>query len=242
MFRDVRTVIWKETKEILGQRGRFKGSKAGMLIFLAVFGIVLPLQNGPEWVRSPLVMIYWAWVPFLLARGVVADAFAGERERHTLETLLATRLPDRAILLGKILAITVYGWGLILASQVVATVALTLVHGHGRLLFFAPGVLAAVATIGLLLPLLLTTIGVSLSMNAPTARAAGQRMLVPFLAIYGLPALLPFVGRQLHLSPPAAWLAPGNVVAVTALFCAAATGVAMAVALRSFRRERLVLA
>ena len=67
MLRDMSTVIWKEIKEIFGQRGRFKGGRIGILVFLAVFGIFLPLQNGPDWIRSPLVMIYWAWIPFLLA-------------------------------------------------------------------------------------------------------------------------------------------------------------------------------
>jgi len=139
MLRDMMTVIWKEYRELLGQKGRFKGGKTGMLIFLAVFGVVMPLQNGPAWVSSPLVMIYWAWIPILLASGVVADAFAGERERHTLETLLAGRLPDRAILGGKIGAAVLYGWGLTLACVLMGAVALTAVHGHGKILFYPPG-------------------------------------------------------------------------------------------------------
>ena len=42
----------------------------------------------------------------------IGDAIAGERERHTLETLLASRMPDRAILLGKVIAIVLYAWGM----------------------------------------------------------------------------------------------------------------------------------
>ena len=71
---------------------------------IAVFGVFLPLQNGASWVTSPITMVYWAWMPLMLVTGVIADSFAGERERHTLETLLASRLPDRAILLGKVAA------------------------------------------------------------------------------------------------------------------------------------------
>jgi ABC-type Na+ efflux pump permease subunit len=41
---------------------------------------------------------------------MITDSIAGERERQTLETLLASRLPDRAILLGKVAAITLLGW------------------------------------------------------------------------------------------------------------------------------------
>ena len=35
---------------------------------------------------------------------MIADGIPGERERHTLETLLASRLSDRSILLGKVMA------------------------------------------------------------------------------------------------------------------------------------------
>jgi ABC-2 type transport system permease protein len=110
MINDITTIIWKEIKEIFLQRPNFRGGWAGLLVLLAVFGIFIPLQSGPAWVSSPANLAIWSWVPYLLVSGVVADSFAGERERHTLETLLASRLSDRAILFGKIGAALVYGW------------------------------------------------------------------------------------------------------------------------------------
>ena len=47
----------------------------------------------------------------MMVSSLVADSFAGERERHTLETLLASRLPDRAILAGKLLVPVAVAWG-----------------------------------------------------------------------------------------------------------------------------------
>ena len=71
-----------------------RGGRFSLVILVGVFGVFLPLQSGAEWVQSPATVFYWGWVPLMLVGGAVADSFAGERERHTLETLLASRLPD----------------------------------------------------------------------------------------------------------------------------------------------------
>lgn len=115
MTRDILTVMWKEWKELLWAGGLLRGGRVSLLIMLAIFGVFLPYQTGRAWVESAAPLFYWAWLPLMLVAGVVADSFAGERERHTLETLLASRLPDRAILVGKLAAAVTYGWGLVLA-------------------------------------------------------------------------------------------------------------------------------
>src|SRR5215207_5614395 len=96
MLTDISTVIWKEWKEFLGQRSTL----LSMLFFLAVFAGLLPLQAGERWVDSPLSVANLVFVPLFFVLTVIADSFAGERERHTLDTLLASRLTDRAILFG----------------------------------------------------------------------------------------------------------------------------------------------
>jgi len=87
---DAGTVIWKEWSELIGQGG-LRG-KRGIVHFALAFGIVLPLNNGPSWITSPMTAIAWYWVPMFLVTTVIGDAFAGERERHPLEPLLASRL------------------------------------------------------------------------------------------------------------------------------------------------------
>jgi hypothetical protein len=47
MIIDILTVLWKEIKEILLQRGRFRGGWVGLLFIIGVFGIIMPLQFGP---------------------------------------------------------------------------------------------------------------------------------------------------------------------------------------------------
>lgn len=243
MFRDMSTVIWKEIKEIFGQRGRFKGGKIGILVFLAVFGIFLPLQNGPDWIRSPLVMIYWAWIPFLLASGVVADSFAGERERHTLETLLASRLPDRAILAGKIGAAVLYAWGLTLICVLAGAAAITAVHGQGRILFYAAPTAAGIAGLTFLVALLASGLGVLVSLRAATVRQAQQMFSVAFLLMFIPLFVLPMLPAAVKakLMAAASGLNAATAALAVVLLLAVADAVILLIADSRFRRNRLIL-
>ena len=72
MISDILTILWKEYKEMFIQRPNLRGGWVGMLIFTGVFGILLPAETGAEWVTSPVNLVYWAWVPFLLVSSVVA--------------------------------------------------------------------------------------------------------------------------------------------------------------------------
>ena len=100
MMQDIATIVWKELKEYMGQG---EGRRAGpmRLAFIVVIGVLFAARSptfGASW-KTVWIMAYMANV---IALSVVPDSFAGERERHTLETLLASRLSDRAILLGKV--------------------------------------------------------------------------------------------------------------------------------------------
>ena len=84
------------------------------MVVVIIFGIFAPLIAGRLWLDYPIVQWLWSWLPLAMSAGMVADTFAGERERDTLEALLASRLPDRAIVLGKVAAVAVYGWAITL--------------------------------------------------------------------------------------------------------------------------------
>ena len=136
MIGDVLTVVWKEWRELLQVGGTVRGGRLSLVILVAVFGVFLPLQSGAEWVQSPVTVFYWGWVPLMLVGSAVADSFAGERERHTLETLLASRLPDSAILLGKMAAAISYGWGLVLVMLALSLVTVNVAARTGPWLLF----------------------------------------------------------------------------------------------------------
>ena len=77
---------------MLLQHGGIRSGILPMVIVpLGLLGVMLPWQMGRAWIESPLSLAVWAWMPLMLMAGLIADSFAGERERHTLETLLASR-------------------------------------------------------------------------------------------------------------------------------------------------------
>jgi ABC-2 type transport system permease protein len=241
---DVWTVAWKETKEIIALSGSVRGGRFGVILMLAVFGVLLPLQNGASWVTSPITMVYWAWVPLMLVTGMIADAFAGERERHTLETLLASRLPDEAILFGKVAAAVAYGLGSMLAMFLCGLVTVNIAFGHGHLLLYPWMSIAAALVGGLLTAGLAASAGVLVSLRAATVRQAAQTlsialMLCIFVPAFGIPAL-PKPWRSALLSAASTMSVRQWIAAAFVILILADAGLLTA-AMARFKRARLIL-
>lgn len=245
MISDVWTVMWKEWKELLFQRASMRSGALTLLIVIGVFGIILPMQQGKDWVASPLVLLLSGWVSFLSVANVVADSFAGERERHTLETLLASRLSDRAILLGKFCTAVSYGWGITLLVLLLGLFAVNLAYDRSDLVY--QGVIGwGSGGIGLLSAGLAASAGVLISLHAPTVRQAQQTlsltaMLLP-VALYALVYGCQVLSIDRH----------ALVAAITATSMAEIVCIAMAVltvldigllamAMARFKRSRLIL-
>jgi ABC-2 type transport system permease protein len=242
-MKDIITIVKKEWKEILLQSQGFRGGRLGLLFFVAVFGVLLPLQTGREWINSPTNLFIWGWIPFLLVSGVVADSFAGERERHTLETLLASRLSDRSILTGKLLAALGYGWGITMLSLLIALITINIAYGKGELLIFSWRMAFGIIGISLLVSSLAAGLGVLISLRAATVRQAQQTFSMAFFIFFIPFFLLPVlpeewkirVGELLSRADPqsAVLIVMGVLVVIdVALFLAAAA---------RFQRTRLIL-
>ena len=246
MIGDIATVMWKEWRELLpvGAAARGRNRAWSLLVVLLVFGIFLPLQSGREWVESPLTLLYWGWVPLFMVTSVIADAFAGERERHTLETLLATRLPDTAILLGKLLTAVLYGWGLAAASLLLGLITVNLTSWSGTFLFYSPLVLVGGTVLGLLTAGLAAGVGVLVSLRASSVRQAAQTMsiaimLLLFVPIFGFQALpratqAGLITSAQQVNATAALLVAGGALLLVDI-------VVYGVARLRFRRDRLAL-
>jgi ABC-type Na+ efflux pump permease subunit len=71
---------------------------------------------------APLFLI----VPLMVAGGVAADSFAGERERKTLEALLYTPLTDLELFAGKVAAAWVMALGVALGGFLAYTLTVNL--------------------------------------------------------------------------------------------------------------------
>ncbi len=193
---DLVTMIWKEWKDVLFQGGGWK-SWIRPLFMLAIAGVYLPLQSGRLWLSlTPIALFVLLWIPFFLIISVIGDAFAGERERHTLETLLASRMPDRAILLGKVLIAVAYGMGLLLGSLLLGLVLVNLTHAQGAWQFYPSDLLLGIILLGLAVNTLGAGAGVLISLRSQTVRQAQQvlsigTVILTFGGGFALNALLP---------------------------------------------------
>lgn len=243
MMRDIWTVMWKELKELFARQGRFSGGITNFILVLVVFGVVMPWQLGRAWVDSPMMLLYWGWVPLTLLSNVVIDAFAGERERHTLETLLASRLPDRAILFGKMLAAIAYGLAVTVCSLVLGIVTVNILVGQGALLLYPAATLAGALVASVLGATLIAGLGVLVSLHSASVRQASQMMgvavllvgLAPGLAIRGIAQ---YWKAHSHTTNPFEMAILG--FAMIAVFVVVDAGLIGATMMR-FRRSRLLL-
>jgi ABC-2 type transport system permease protein len=244
MDSDFITVLQKELKEIALERSS-GGSGFRPLILVAVLGVFVPLRMGPERFFSVSGLLAPTLFAAVVVTAVIADSFAGERERHTLETLLATRLSDRSILFGKIAASVAYGCLISISCVLAGAITVNASNWHGQVLVFHD---AASWLILLLGPPLLSgaigTAGVLVSLHATTVRGAQQTlgvglMVVIFGTIFG--------GNRLPIEWKA-WLAQAIATWPQANLVLAGAGLLLAVdlmflfaAVVRFQRPKLVL-
>ncbi len=248
MLADIWTVAWKDWQEMLRLGGSVRSGALRLLLLPAIMGIFVPLQTGGDWVARPEALLGNAYLPAFIALSIVADSFAGERERHTLETLLASRLSERAILLGKVAAVVSLAWGLTLLTLALALVTVNATRGQGPLVLYSP--LLALAAVGLsfLEALAAAGAGVLVSLRAPTVRHAQQTLTFAYLGVTVL-VYAPFL--LWYLSPPLrqvrllrtilASAGPAEVAIAAALALAALSAALLGAAFARFRRARLIL-
>jgi ABC-2 type transport system permease protein len=194
---------------------------------------------GLQWLAlTPIVMGLVIYVPFTVILSFVGDAIAGERERHTLETLLASRISDRAILLGKLIVTTSYAWGTSLLGLLLGLVVANLSAGQGNWQFYTHGdLLLEALALSLLTSLLGVSGGVLISMHTATVRQAQQILIVATMVLIGggvvVIKVLPTQTIS-SLSDSQIWLIAMAVLAVL-------DAILLGALLVNFRRSRLML-
>jgi len=243
MIADILNVAWKELREILtfgDTRGR---SKFSLVVLILIFGIIFPLQNGRDWIDAPISIMIWGWMPFIWVSGVVADLFAGERERHTLEALLATRLSDQAILFGKLLAALTYGFLLTWVILLVSLITVNIAYGRDGLLFYPPEITLAAFVFSILVSGLSASIGVLVSLRAGSVRQAQQMMSVGMLVLFLPFMLIQFIPERwlISIGNMAENMKPLQVAIGIAVVLLIVETILIAIARRLFQRSKLIL-
>jgi ABC-2 type transport system permease protein len=194
---------------------------------------------GLPWLElSPGVLLVLLIIPFSLIISFIGDAIAGERERHTLETLLASRMPDHAILLGKVIVTVGYAWGIALISLLLGPVVVNLFHGAGGWVFYHPlELFLAALALTLEVSLFATSAGVLISLRVATVRQAQQILIMVMMVL--------ILGLLLAISVLPADLFSGWSYAQFLLLAGAALAlldaILLGLALVSFQRSRLIM-
>jgi len=234
---DLLTMMWKEAKDLLFQGGWRAWIRPILLV--GILGVYLPLQFGSGWLAlSPIEIFVILWIPFSIIISFIGDAIAGERERHTLETLLASRISDRAILLGKIIVTVGYAWGMALVSLLLGLVLVNLVSGPWSWAFYHPvDVFLEVLALSLLCCVLGVSAGVLISLRSATVRQAQQILSVGTLVLI-------FGGVLALRALPANFISSLSYSQVVLLFIAVIAvldAILLGLSLLSFQRSRLIL-
>ena len=152
-----------------------------LLIPLVLVAIWFPLAQGPDWVTSPVALTA-LMIPTLLVSTTIPDSFAGERERHTLSTLLASRLPDRAVLFGKLAVAVGYGWLVTIVAILLALLTVNAAHWQGHVLLYSPAIVVADVVLSFLLAVFVAGVGILISLRSASVQSA-QQLLVTILLI-----------------------------------------------------------
>jgi ABC-2 type transport system permease protein len=194
MFDDLMTVMWKEQKSLLRSQGSNKKTLLSIFFPVLMLAIVFPLQMSEEWTGAAWSLVAAFLIPMITIGIVVPQAFAGEREKHTLETLLASRLPDQAILFGKLLTAVAAGWGLTLLVMAVSLIPANLLSWTGRVRVFDLDIALADFFVSLLISGAMASLGVLVSLRSKTAQGAQQTLIaalmIPLVILQLVPMLL----------------------------------------------------
>lgn len=235
---DIWTVIWRERKTLFRYRGSRLRTVLSILVPVVMVAVYFPWQME-DWADS-YVSLFSAVVPMMMVLLTVPDSFAGERERRTLGTLLATRLPDRAILFGKLAVSVAVGFWMMLGVLALALVTANTAHWGGQVQFYSVAVLLADLGFGLLLAILIAGAGVLISLRASTVQEAQQLLGVAVMTPPILLGLLALLLRERIEDAVEGIGATQAVLIVMAALAVAGAGLVIAATAR-FRRARLIL-
>lgn len=255
MIRDIRTVMWREWKQQFGRKETLASELVSLVIpvlMMAVMAIYPPLLGGLVWLEAPFSLATSVILPAMIVGMSIVDCFAGERERHTLATLLASRLPDRTILFGKMGAPVLFALTTTLIVHLVSLTTVNVANWDGKILLYSPTIALLNLMFAFLTAMYAASLGVVFSLRAATVQRATQNLLTAVLApivilsfgIAGIGTVFPeswriafetfFVEVVMKADPTqVVWVITGVLVAVD-------LGL-LAVAMTRFRRSRLIL-
>lgn len=199
-FNHIVTVIQKEWRELLKNKAFIT-----YYIYLSVgLGLVIPAFSPiGEYGISDLSLLALLLPAVIIPSTLIADLFAGEKERKTLETLLSAPIAFRDLFWGKILFVFLTSLlisSVIFISTGMVTFAVRIIFTHKWLFPYTQLQLLKTLTLNLGLSITIAALGSYISLMAKQVKSANIFVFVgamPFLApaIY----LIQSKGISVHL-------------------------------------------
>ena len=157
-------------------------------------GVQVQIMSLNPTQQSIYVMLVYFFAPFFLiipvmsSSVIAADSFAGEKERNTLEALLATPLTDSELLLGKILVSFIPGMGVTLLGFILYTATTDLLTYQSFGMYIMPNIPWIVMIFVLAPAISLLGIGVTVVISSRVkgfreAQQLSALLVVPVLAL-----------------------------------------------------------
>lgn len=245
MHEDIFAIMWKETKSLLRYSSSPWKGLVTLLAPIALFGIIFPIQFREDWLTTGWSVLVSVVTPLMLIATTIAESFAGERERHTLETLLASRLPDRSILFGKLLTSICFGWGMTLFLLLISLGVVNILEWNGGFRIYSADILWINLSASLLVSAMVANLGVLVSLRSPTVQNAAQTIMLllfmPFILLQAVVFLLPSFLPQDEVSAYLGRLDFTSITAITlGILLVADIGLFLGALVR-FKRSKLIL-
>ena len=191
MIKQIFVIMSKEWEDLKSTLFSYHNLLAGIwsvLLFCAAFGVYEPLKIGPDWLQSPVMVFSLSvLVPFVSIGSISPYSFVGERERGTLEPLLATPVSDQAILFGKIGMAVLCGWVVTAINMLLGLGSINLLQTNAGFLLYPSGILIPTVLLSLLFSIFTAIVGTNSSLYAKTNLEAQKK----FVMILFVPMLLP---------------------------------------------------
>ncbi|MFC1935441.1 ABC transporter permease [Chloroflexota bacterium] len=246
MIADILTVMWKERKGLFRHRGSRTRSVMTMLLPAVIFSIYVPWDAGTRWLDGSVSILASVAIPVVLIGVTIPDSFAGERERHTLGTLLASRLPDNAILIGKVAMSVGLAWGATLIVLLISMGVVNVVHWQGEILLYSGSTALADLGMSLLVAILASSAGVLISLRVTTVQEATQTLMAGLTVV---PLILGMVALFVAKMQPK-WAEPikdalgalgfTKVILIIMVFLTVISVELLVAAIARFQRARLI--
>ncbi len=228
-MRDIAVVFRKELKELTGDRSSFRGTLIQGSGVILLCGVFLPLRDPQVLASVEACIMLFVIFPVTLAAAVAADSFAGEQERGTLETLLASPLTESDIFIGK--ASIAAAVAVVVSVLTTLSALMVMVTSRHSQLFATGTTLAALFFGAVGGGLLLAALVAMVSLRVKVARSAQQ---IGSLLSLGLAFGASF---EIHrFWPEVTW----HLVQVGDLVVLVFAGLALLVGLYAFKRGRLL--